>query len=58
MCLIMCLRHARKTKYNLNRENQVILSMITDGKKLHYLAVKHLSALFGGITSKHERDVY
>ena len=32
--------------------------MITDGKKWHYLAVKSLSALFKGITSKHERDFY
>ena len=30
--------HAYKSKYNL--ENQVILLMITDGKKWHYLAVK------------------
>ena len=27
------IRHPYKSKYNLNRENQVILSMITDGKK-------------------------
>ena len=32
--------HLYKSKYNLNRENQVILLMITDGKKWHYLAVK------------------
>ena len=37
--------HAYKSKHNLNRENQVILLMITDGKKWHYLAVKKLSAL-------------
>ena len=52
------IRHAYKSKYNLNRENQVILLMITDGKKWHYLAVKSLSALFRGITSKHEGDFY
>ena len=34
------IRHAYKSKYNLKRENQVILLMITDGKKWHYLAVK------------------
>ena len=51
-------RHAYKLKYNLNRENQVILLMITDGKKWHYLAVKKLSALLRGITSKHDRDFY
>ena len=27
------IRHAYKSKYNLNRKNQVILLMITDGKK-------------------------
>ena len=32
--------------------------MITDDKKLHYLTVKRLSALFRGITSKHEGDYY
>ena len=37
--------HAYKSKYNLTRENQVILLMITDGEKWHYLAVKKLSAL-------------
>ena len=30
------IRHAYKSKYNLERENQVILLMITDGKKWHY----------------------
>ena len=42
--------------HNLKRENQVIRLMITDGKKLHYLAAKKLSALLRGITSKHEGD--
>ena len=37
--------HAYKSKYNLNRKNQVTLLMITDGGKWHYLAVKSLSAL-------------
>ena len=45
------IRHAYKSKYNLNRENQVILLMITDGERWHYLAVKSLSALFRGITN-------
>ena len=31
--------------YNSQRENQVILLMITDGEKWHYLAVKKLSVL-------------
>ena len=52
------IRHAYKSKYNLNRENQVILLMITDGEKYHYLAVKSLSALIRGIISKHEGDFY
>ena len=39
-----------KSEYNLNCKNQVILLMITDGEKWHYLAVKGLSALFRGIT--------
>ena len=52
------IRHAYKSKYNLKRESQVILLMITDGEKWHYLAVKCLSALFRGITSKHEGDFY
>ena len=29
-----------KSKYNKEQENQVILLMITDGKKWHCLAVK------------------
>ena len=39
-----------KSKYNTKRKNQVILLMITDRKKWHYLAVKSLSALLRGIT--------
>ena len=48
-----------KSKYNLTRdENQVILLMITDGEKWHYLAVKSLSALLNGVTSSHNGDFY
>ena len=50
--------HAFKSKYNSTRENQVILLMITDGEKWHYLAVKSLSALLKGITSNHKGDFY
>ena len=50
--------HAYKSKYNLTRENQVILLMITDGEKWHYLAVKKLSALLRVITSNHNGDFY
>ena len=52
------IRHAYKSKYNLERENQVILLMITDGKKWHYLDVKSLSALFSGITGNNNGDFY
>ena len=49
---------ASKSKHNLTREKQVILLMITDGEKWHYLAVKRLSALLNGITSNHNGDFY
>ena len=52
------IRHTYKSKHNLNRENQVILLMITDGKKWQYLAVKKFSALLKGITSKHDEEFY
>ena len=52
------IRHAYKSKHNLKRENQVILLMITDSEKWHYLAVKRLSILLRGITSKHNGDFY
>ena len=39
------IRHAYKSKHNLKREN-------------HYLAVKNLSALLRGITSKHKGEFY
>ena len=44
------------SKYNLNREKQMILLMIPNAEKegWHYLAVKTLSALLHGITSKHK----
>ena len=52
------IRHAYKSKYNLNRENKVTLLMITDGEKKHYLAVKILSALFTGITVNNNGHFY
>ena len=39
------IRLASKSKYDFKRENQVILLMITDGKKWHYLAVKSVPTL-------------
>ena len=50
------IRHAYQSKYNLKRENQVILSMITDGEKWYYLAVKKLSALLRGITGNNSGE--
>ena len=52
------IRHTNKSKYNLNRKNQVILLMITDGEKWHYLVVKSLSALFRRITGNNNGDFY
>ena len=44
---------AYKSKHNLTLENQIILLMITDGEKWHYLTVKNLSGLLRGITSNY-----
>ena len=47
------------SKYNSNREKQVIPLMILNGEKQwHYLAVKKVSALLRGITSKHHGNFY
>ena len=68
------IRLAYKSKYDYKRDNQVILLMITDIEKWHYLALKSLStsdgkkwcnlavkslpALLRGITSNHNGDFY
>ena len=44
------IRYVYKSKYNLKRKNQVVLLMITDGKKWHYLSVKCLFASLRGVT--------
>ena len=49
---------AYKSKYNNKRKKQVILLMIGDGKKYHYLAVTNLSGLLQGNSSNHEGDFY
>ena len=49
---------AYKSKYNLVRDNQIILLMISNGENWHYLAVKILSRLLRGITSNHDGDHY
>ena len=52
------IRHVYKSKYNLTRENQVILLMISDNEKWHYFTVRSFSALLKGITSNHKGDSY
>ena len=52
------IRQSYKSKYHLTSENQVILLMITDGEKWHYLAVKSLSALFREIKGSNHGDFY
>ena len=49
---------AYKSKYNLMRDNQIILLMISNGENWHYLAVKSLSRLLRGISSNHNGDYY
>ena len=46
------------SKHNSNREKQVILLMISNGEKWHYLALEKLSALLKGITPKYHGDFY
>ena len=45
-----------RSKNNLTCDKQVILLMITDGEKWHYLTIKNLPRLLKGITSTHEKD--
>ena len=47
-----------QSKYNNKRKKQVILLMISDGKKYHYLALTNLSGLLKGILSNHKEDFY
>ena len=49
---------AHVSKHNSNREKQVILLMISNEEKWHYLAVEKLSALLTGIKSKHHGEFY
>ena len=49
---------AYKSKYNLIRDNQIILLMISNGENWHYLAVKSLFRLLRGIPSNHDGDYY
>ena len=47
---------AYKSRYNLTREKQVILLMVSNGENWHSLVVKNL--LNKGITSNHKEDFY
>ena len=47
-----------KSRHNLTREKQIILLMISDSQKWHYLVVKNLSRLLRRITSNHKEDFY
>ena len=49
---------AYKSKNNLTHKRQIILLIISDGQKWHYLVVKNLSGLLRGITSNHKEDFY
>ena len=50
---------ACKSKQNLTCNKQVILLIVTDGEKWHYLVVKHLPGLLlTGIASNHKEDFY
>ena len=46
------------SKYNSNNANQIILMIINDGRKWHYLAVKSLPVLLRKITSNNNRNFY
>ena len=49
---------AYRSEYNNKRKKQVILLMITNDKKWHYLAITNLSALPQGKSSNHYGDFY
>ena len=47
-----------KSKYNNKHKKQVILLMIGDGIKYHYLAVTNLSGLLQGNSANNRGDFY
>ena len=47
-----------RSEYNNKGKKQVILLMISNGKKQHYLAVTNFSALLQRNSSNHEGDLY
>ena len=52
------IRLAYMSKHSFKRQNQVILLMITDGKKWHHFTVKNLSVILREITSNNKEDFY
>ena len=52
------IRIAYRSEHNNKGKKLVILLMITDGKKWHYLAITNLSALLQGKSSNHYKDSY
>ena len=64
LLLMFCMLKKKKTypaylsKHNSNCQKQVILLMISNSKKWHYLAVKKLSELLREVTSKNRGDFY
>ena len=56
--MFLMIEIVNKLKYNLTREKQIILLMISNGENWHYLVVKSLSGLLTGITSSHKEDFY
>ena len=49
---------AYKSKYSNKGKKQVVLLMIGDGRKNHYLAVTNISGLLQGNSSNHRGDYY
>ena len=52
------IRIAYRSEYNNKCKKQVILLMITGGKKWHYLVITNLFALLRGKSSNHHEDFY
>ena len=52
------IRAAYRSECNNKRKKQVIVLMITNGKKWHYLAITNLSALLQRKSSNHYGDFY
>ena len=57
-CNTKTIRVAYRLEHNNKRKKQVILLMITDGKKWYYLTITNLSALLQGNSWNHEGDFY